>query len=112
MNEARTTNTLLRTHILRNLEFGSALSKFRNFWVGVVENPKNPTLGTPLLTYQYQISVSLLLCYILELVNSFGDLATIVGFYSELLICLVIGQLRMGLLCGTNKRRFSVIAVS
>jgi hypothetical protein len=47
--------------------------------MGVVENPKPQPLGTPLLTCQYHISVSLLPCYILELVTCFGDFGDCCG---------------------------------
>jgi hypothetical protein len=47
MNETHILIRLLRMYIPRNWEFGSAVSKLRNFGKGEFE-PPNP-LGTPLL---------------------------------------------------------------
>ena len=47
MSESRILVRLLRMYFPRNWEFGSALSKFRNFGGGF-EHPKPPPLGTSL----------------------------------------------------------------
>jgi hypothetical protein len=62
MNETRIMITLLRVYILRNWEFGSALSKLRNFREGV-EHPNPSALGTPL---------SVDSCFLLNYLNSYG----------------------------------------
>jgi hypothetical protein len=54
MSETRIVIRLLRVYIPRNLEFGSALAKIRNFGGGGVE-PLNPLpFGTPLSRTQVQ----------------------------------------------------------
>ena len=53
MSESRILVRLLRMYFTRNWEFGSALSKHRNFGGrGVFEHPK-PPLGTPQITVKY-----------------------------------------------------------
>jgi len=49
MNETRIVVRLLRMNFPRNWEFGSALSKLRNFGGEGVSSPKTPPLGAPLL---------------------------------------------------------------
>ena len=51
MSESRILVRLLRMYFPRNWEFGSALSKLRNFGGGGgFEHPQTPPLGTPLIT--------------------------------------------------------------
>ena len=48
MSESRILVRLLQMYFPRNWEFGSALSKLRNFGRGGLNTPNPPSLGTPL----------------------------------------------------------------
>jgi hypothetical protein len=89
-------------------ETGNSVQLFQNFGISGVGVGLNTTNPNPTVRHCSPVNTTFQCHYCLDiswyLLPVLVILATVVGFSSDLRNCLVIGELWMWLLCGTNKK--------